>query len=67
MKLGSCSLARALRIAKHVAPISVIHGLPVVDTLIRMKTLVPNDQLDKMDEIEKSIDEQMSKLDAEYR
>src|SRR5512143_1250128 len=58
---------RALRIVKHGAPISMIHGLPVVDTLIRMKTLVPNDQLEKMDEIEKTIDEQMSKLDTEYR
>jgi V/A-type H+/Na+-transporting ATPase subunit A len=58
---------RALRIVKHGAPISMIHSLPVVDTLIRMKTLVPNDQLDKMDEIEKTIDEQMSKLDTEYR
>jgi V/A-type H+-transporting ATPase subunit A len=58
---------RALRIVKHGAPISVIHSLPVVDTLIRMKTLVPNDQLDKMDEIQKTVDEQMSKLDTEYR
>ena len=58
---------RALRIVKHGAPISVIHGLPVVDTLIRMKTLVPNEDLGKMDDFEKDIDDQMSKLDAEYR
>src|SRR5512142_3445024 len=58
---------RALRIVKHGAPISVIHSLPVVDTLIRMKTLVPNEQLDKIGEIEKQVDEQMSKLDTEYR
>jgi V/A-type H+/Na+-transporting ATPase subunit A len=58
---------RALRVVKHGAPISVIHGLPIVDTLIRMKTLVPNDQLDKMGELEKQIDEQMTKLDTEYR
>src|SRR5512141_2259716 len=58
---------RALRIVKHGAPISIIHSLPIVDTLIRMKTLVPNEELEKMDEIEKTIDEQMSKLDTEYR
>jgi len=58
---------RAARIVKHGAPISVIHSLPVVDTLIRMKTLVPNDELDKLGEIEKTMDEQMSKLDTEYR
>src|SRR5512133_968213 len=58
---------RALRIVKRGAPISVIHSLPIVDTLIRMKTTVPNDQLEKMDGLEKDIDEQMSQLDAEYR
>jgi V/A-type H+-transporting ATPase subunit A len=58
---------RALRIVKHGAPISVIHSLPIVDTLIRMKTLVPNEELGKMDEIQKNIDDQMSKLDSEYR
>ncbi|HUH97570.1 MAG TPA: V-type ATP synthase subunit A [Anaerolineales bacterium] len=58
---------RGLRIVKHGAPISVIHELPVVDTLIRAKTSVPNDQLEKMDEIRKTVDQQMSKLDMEYR
>ena len=58
---------RALRIVKHGAPISVIHELPVVDTLIRMKTTVPNEELGKLDEIQKAIDEQMSRLDSEYR
>jgi V/A-type H+-transporting ATPase subunit A len=58
---------RALRVVKRRAPISVIHNLSVVDTLIRMKTTVPNEELEKLDEIQKSIDEQMSRLDAEYR
>ena len=58
---------RALRIVKHGAPISVIHNLPGVDTLIRMKTLVPNEELEKMDDIQKEIDGQMSRLDAEYQ
>jgi V/A-type H+-transporting ATPase subunit A len=58
---------RALRIVKRGAPISVIHNLPVVDTLIRMKTLVPNEELVKMDEIQKTVDEQMSQLDMEYK
>ncbi len=59
--------ARALRIVKHGAPISVIHQLPVVDTLIRMKTLVPNTELGKLDDIRTTIDEEMSQLDAEYK
>jgi len=58
---------RALRIVKHGAPISIIHNLPVVDTLIRMKTQVSNDELVKMDDIQKIIDDQMNQLDTEYR
>ena len=58
---------RALRIVKHGASISVIHNLPSVGTLIRMKTLVPNDQLGKLDDVQKEIDQQMDQLDSEYR
>ncbi|MEW6240854.1 MAG: V-type ATP synthase subunit A [Chloroflexota bacterium] len=58
---------RALRIVKHGAPISLIHNLPIVDTLIRMKTAVGNEELAKMDDIQSAIDEQMSQLDTEYR
>jgi len=58
---------RGMNIIKRGAPISVIHDLPVVDTLIRMKSNVPNDELSKFDDIQKAIDEQMSQLDAEYR
>ncbi len=57
---------RAQRIIKQGALISSIHELPVVDTLIRMKTLVDNEDLTRLDEIRKEIDEQMQKLEAEY-
>ena len=36
----------ATAIIKHGATISVIHNLPVVDTLIRMKAQVTNDEID---------------------
>jgi V/A-type H+-transporting ATPase subunit A len=58
---------RALRTVKHGAPISVIHNLPVVDTLIRMKSLVPNDGLQQMDKFRDTIDENMNQLDSEYK
>jgi V/A-type H+-transporting ATPase subunit A len=58
---------RALKIVKRGAPIAVIHALPEVDTLIRMKNLVPNDELGKLDEIRGSVDAQMTKLEAEYK
>src|SRR5574338_341913 len=53
---------RGMNIIRRGAPISVIHDLPVVDQIIRMKSNVPNDDLSKFDEIEKTIDEQMSQL-----
>jgi hypothetical protein len=56
-----------MNIIRRGAPISMVHDLPVVDMLIRMKSTVPNDQLEKFDEVQKAIDEQMSQLDAEYR
>jgi V/A-type H+-transporting ATPase subunit A len=58
---------RGMSIIRRGAPISLIHDLPVVDTMIRMKSSVPNDDLSKFDDIEKALDEQMSQLDAEYR
>jgi V/A-type H+-transporting ATPase subunit A len=59
--------SRATRVIKHGATIAEIRSLPVIGTLIRMKTLVENDQLEKMDEIQKAIDEQMIKLDMEHK
>ena len=58
---------RGMNIIRRGAPINVIHDLPVVDRIIRMKSNVENDQLQKFDDIQKEIDEQMSQLDAEYR
>jgi V/A-type H+-transporting ATPase subunit A len=58
---------RAHQLVKAGAPISVIHALPVVDTLIRMKTQVPNDKLEMLDAIHKAIDEQMTRLEADYK
>jgi V/A-type H+/Na+-transporting ATPase subunit A len=59
--------SRATRVIKHGATISEIRNLPVIGTLIRMKTLVENDQLGKMDEIQKTIDEQINQLEMEYK
>ena len=58
---------RAHRIVKLGAPIAVIHGMKVVDNLIRMKSQVKNDELDKLDVIAKAIDDQMDQLETEYK
>jgi V/A-type H+-transporting ATPase subunit A len=57
---------RAQRIIKRGAPITVIHDLPVVSTLIRMKTLVTNDELAKLDDIRHNTNQQMDQLETEY-
>jgi V/A-type H+-transporting ATPase subunit A len=58
---------RAQKIIKAGATIRVIHDLPVVNTMIRMKTEVPNENLEKLDEIHKAIDVQMTQLEADYK
>jgi V/A-type H+-transporting ATPase subunit A len=58
---------RAQRIIKRGAPIMVIHNLPVVDALIRMKNQVKNDEMQKLDELYQAIDGQMSQLETEYK
>ena len=58
---------RAFKIVKRGATINVIHKLPVVDTLIRMKAQFTNDELTKLDDIVKLIDAQMDQLDMEYK
>src|SRR5215510_4336788 len=58
---------RGMAIVKRGAPISLIHDLPVVDTIIRAKATVTNEDLSKLDDIRKQVDEQMGQLDAEYR
>jgi V/A-type H+/Na+-transporting ATPase subunit A len=57
---------RAQVIIKRGAPIAVIHNMAIVNTLIRMKTAVPNDQLEKLDDIQKDMDQQMDKIGLEY-
>lgn len=59
--------SRAYKIIKAGATISVIHNLPVVNTMIRMKTEVPNEDLEQLNEIHKAIDEQMTQLEADYK
>jgi V/A-type H+-transporting ATPase subunit A len=58
---------RAAPIIHKGALIVVIHDLPVVNKLIRMKTNVPNDRLDQLQEIRKELDEQMDQLEEDYK
>jgi V/A-type H+-transporting ATPase subunit A len=58
---------RGMAIVKRGAPINLIHDLPVVDTIIRAKSTITNEELTKFDDVQKQIDDQMGQLDAEYR
>lgn len=58
---------RGMVIIKRGAPINLIHDLPVVDTFIRAKSSITNEEMHKFDELKKQIDQQMGQLDAEYK
>ena len=57
---------RAAGIIAKGCPIVVIHDLPIVNTLVRMKTTVPNEQVEQIDEIWKALDEQMDQVKKDY-
>jgi V/A-type H+-transporting ATPase subunit A len=58
---------RAEGIIQLGASIMVIHDLPVLDSLMRMKMQIPNDDLDKLDDIRGQIDAQMDELETKYK
>lgn len=57
---------RAQRIISKGCPILVLRDLPVVNTLLRMKQSIPNDQVERMDEIRQAIDRQMDEVEEDY-
>jgi V/A-type H+-transporting ATPase subunit A len=58
---------RAARIIAKGCPIVVIRDQPVVNTLLRMKTSIPDEGAAKFDEIRKQLDEQMDEVERLYR
>lgn len=58
---------RALAVIKEGAPLVRISSLSVREEIIRIKTSVPNDQLDMIRAVEQHADEQFSELEKVYR
>lgn len=58
---------RADAVVQHGAIISAVQQLPIVNTLIRMKNMVPNEHLEQFDEIGESLEEQFDELESHYR
>jgi V/A-type H+-transporting ATPase subunit A len=57
---------RAKRVIAKGCPIVVLHDLPIVNTIVRMKTTVPNKQLALTDEMWEALDTQMNQVEKDY-
>jgi len=57
---------RAARIIAKGCPIILIHSLPVVNTLVRMKTSIANENASEIDAVITGLDAQMDQLEREY-
>jgi len=57
---------RGQAIIARGAPMIRIRELPVITYLIRMKTEVPNDRVEMIDDIGKTLEQQMNELEKEY-
>jgi V/A-type H+/Na+-transporting ATPase subunit A len=58
--------ARAQRVVARGCPIFVIHNLPIVNRIIRIKQNVPNDSLEIIDRVREALDAQMQELEQRY-
>jgi len=58
--------ARAIRIVGKNCPIFVLHELPVINRLVRMKNTIANEHLEKFAEIRRILDEQLDKVEKDY-
>ncbi len=57
---------RASRLVGMGVPIDRLRSLPVVDSLLRMRSTIPNEAVDRILQIEREIDAQTSQIDGEY-
>lgn len=58
---------RALNLMKQGAPLAKILHLPVREDIIRIKTTVPNDRLDMIQEIESKMQAQFGSLEQQFQ
>jgi V/A-type H+-transporting ATPase subunit A len=57
---------RAARIVAKGCPIIVIHDLPIMNRLVRIKSAVSNEAVAQIDEIQARLDEEMSEVERLY-
>ncbi|MBR5932532.1 MAG: V-type ATP synthase subunit A [Treponema sp.] len=58
---------RALAVIKAGAPLAKVISMSCREKIIRIKSLIPNDQLDQINEIENLIDEEFGSLERIYQ
>jgi V/A-type H+-transporting ATPase subunit A len=58
---------RAARVVALGCPIGIITALPVFGALIRLRTTVPNDALERLVGVRERVDEELDALEREYR
>ena len=58
---------RANALVKRGCPMVLIQELPVIITLIRVKSTVRNDEIDRLEQVRGEIDQQMDELERDYR
>lgn len=58
--------SRALAIVKRGAVIKSIQELPVMNSLLRMKNTIPNEELSKLDDLRTQLDQQMDQMESLY-
>jgi V/A-type H+/Na+-transporting ATPase subunit A len=58
---------RAQGAIKHGCTVGEIHSLPIVNTLVRMKSQVPNDDLGQLEAINQQIDDDINRLELEHQ
>jgi V/A-type H+-transporting ATPase subunit A len=55
------------KVVSKGAPIFKVTELPVTEDIMRMKSSIPNDQLARLDEIEKKMHDNIAMLEATLR
>ncbi|MCX7820720.1 MAG: V-type ATP synthase subunit A [Brevinematales bacterium] len=57
---------KAAMLIKNSVPIAIIRGMKIIPSILRIKISVPNDDLAKIDEIERLMEEEFKSIEKEY-
>ncbi len=57
---------RAQKLIDRAVPILKVRSIPVIDSLLRMRNTIPNDEFARIEEIEKEIEQQAAEIEREY-